>query len=309
IELARGMDIFGRMLVANGVTSVLDATVTNDYDDWRILDDFCRSGSLKSRVSMMVSLEAMADFCECGTAMSALGAVRIGGVKVVLDEVDAGLSMKLDALENVLVTAHLAGYQIAVHAVEGQPLASAVNLLAKVMSKVPGKGHRHRIEHCALCPPEVRRQIKELGLIVVSQPGFIYQNGERYLQTVARGDIPDLYPFRSLVKEGVVVAAGSDSPVGVLSPVVGMYAAVTRRAENGQVVGIEQAVGPEVAIAMYTRDAAYATFGEFSFGTIAPGKRADMVVLSDNPLSCSCDQIKNIKVEMTLVEGRVVYEV
>lgn len=308
VEFAHGVSVFGKELLASGITSVVDATATNSYDDWRVLDDFCRSGNLKSRVSMMVSPRAMGDFCECGAAVGTMGMVRISGVKVVVDEVTGEVTPAIDELGPLLMSAHLAGYQIAVHAVEGRPLVAAVDAIARVLSKTPGQNHRHRIEHCSLCPPEVVRKLGRSGLLVVSQPAFIYQNGERYLETVVKCDISNLYPFRSLIEHGVVVAAGSDSPVGILSPLIGIYAAVTRRAEDGRTIGAGQAVKPEMALAMYTRDAAYATFSEVDSGVLAPGKRADIVVLSDDPLTCPHDAIKNVTVEMTMVGGRVVYQ-
>jgi len=307
-EIADGVNVFGKELLASGITSVVDATATNGYEEWRVLDGFCQSGYLKSRVSMMVSPKAMGDFCECGAALGAMGMVRIGGVKIVVDESSGDVFPAPADLEEMLMSAHAAGFQTAQHAVEGRPLEAAVGALAKVLTKMPRRDHRHRIEHCSLCPPRVRQSLKELGLVVVSQPVFVYQNGERYLQTVASRDISSLYPFGELLRDGVAVAAGSDSPTGAISPLVGIYAAVTRTAENGQTVSVGQAVEPEQALAMYTRDAAFATFSDGSLGVLAPGRRADMVVLSDDPLSCPKGHIKDTKVEMTLIDGRVVYE-
>ncbi|MEW6143297.1 MAG: amidohydrolase [Chloroflexota bacterium] len=307
-DVVQGVSIFGNELLAGGVTSVVDATATNSYDEWRVLDGFCRSGYLKSRVSMMVGPESMGDFCECGAAFGTMGMVRLAGVKIVVDETTGEVFPASDDLEGALMSAHMAGFQTVLHAVEGRPLEAAVNALTMILSKAPKVDHRHRIEHCSLCPPEIRRHLKELGLVVVSQPAFIYQNGERYLQTVASREIPCLYPFGALVGDGVVVAAGSDSPTGAVNPLIGICAAVTRKTENGEVVGAEQKLEPEMALALYTRDAAYATFGEGSFGTLTPGKRADMVVLSDDPLSCPHDALGNIRIEITLVDGRVVYE-
>jgi len=237
-----------------------------------------------------------------------MGAVRLAGVKVMVDEAVGGVFPDFDQLEGVVMSAHVAGFQVALHAVEGRPLEAAVKVLASVLLKAPRFGHRHRIEHCSLCPPEVRRHLKGLGLVVVSQPGFIYQNGERYLHTVAKRAIPHLYPFGALFRDGIIVAASSDSPAGPTSPLTGISAAVTRKAGNGQIVGIEQVVEPEQALAMYTRNAAYVTFSDGTLGDLASGKLADLVVLSDDPLSCHKERIKDIRVEMTMVDGRIVYE-
>jgi hypothetical protein len=107
----------------------------------------------------------------------------------------------------------------------------------------------------------------------------------------------------------LIVAGGSDSPVVPDNPLVGIYAAVTRRAESGQYLSPEERISAKQALAMYTINAAYASFEENIKGSITPGKLADMVVLSDDPLKSPPERIKDIRVEMTIIDGKVVWEV
>jgi predicted amidohydrolase YtcJ len=91
------------------------------------------------------------------------------------------------------------------------------------------------------------------------------------------------------------------------NPLAGIYAAVTRRAQSGQVLSPEECISARQALAMYTTNAAYASFEEDIKGSITSGKLADMVVLSADPLKSPAEQIKDIRVEMTIIDGRVVW--
>ncbi|MBA7702016.1 N-substituted formamide deformylase [subsurface metagenome] len=92
------------------------------------------------------------------------------------------------------------------------------------------------------------------------------------------------------------------------NPLVGIYAAVTRRAESGRQLLPQECISASQALAMYTINGAYASFEEGVKGSITPGKLADMVVLSDDPVKSPPEQIKDIKVEMTIIGGKVVWE-
>ena len=106
----------------------------------------------------------------------------------------------------------------------------------------------------------------------------------------------------------MVVAGSSDAPVVPANPLVGIYAAVTRQAESGQTLQPEERITAEQALALYTVNAAYASFEEKIKGSIAPGKLADIVILSDDPTRIPPEKIKDIKVEMTMIGGEVVWE-
>jgi len=152
------------------------------------------------------------------------------------------------------------------------------------------------------------KRIASLGITVVTQPAFIYYNGSRYLKTVPEPQRKHLYPIGTLLNEGVHVAGSSDSPIIPSNPLIGIYAAVSRRTDGGEVVLDKESIPPEKALFMYTAEAARAGFEEMSKGSITPGKLADLVVLSADPTAVSVDEIKEIKVEMTLINGDTVWE-
>jgi predicted amidohydrolase YtcJ len=144
--------------------------------------------------------------------------------------------------------------------------------------------------------------------MVVTQPSFIYYNGDRYLKTVPKPNLEHLYPLSTLIKNGVAVAGSSDCPVVPPSPIVGVYAAVSRRTEAEDFVLPDEQITPLEALTMYTRDAAKATFDEEIKGSIEPGKLADLVVLSGDPTKVPANEIKDIEVEMTILDGEVVWD-
>ncbi len=145
-------------------------------------------------------------------------------------------------------------------------------------------------------------------MIISTQPSNLYYSGERYLATVAKSQQPWLYRIKAPMKAGVTVAAGSDTPVVTCDPLTGICSAVTRQAESGQVLLPEERLTPQQALALFTINAAYADFSEGIKGSLAPGKLADLVVLSDDPARVPPEEIKDIKVEMTIIGGKIVYE-
>jgi hypothetical protein len=111
------------------------------------------------------------------------------------------------------------------------------------------------------------------------------------------------YPYRSLVEAGVKVAGASDGPVESVDVLHAIECCVTREGFQP-----EQCITAEQAVRMYTIDAAYAQFEDPVKGSISPGKRADLVVLSENPVSVTPSEIRNIRVERTVCGGKVIYE-
>jgi predicted amidohydrolase YtcJ len=117
-----------------------------------------------------------------------------------------------------------------------------------------------------------------------------------------------LFRTGSWFENGLVVAGSSDSPVVPANPVDGLCAAVIRKSQSGQQITPEECVSINQALTMYTRNAAYASFEEDIKGSIMPGKLADMVLLSNDPTTIPPESIKDIKVEMTIIGGEIVWE-
>jgi predicted amidohydrolase YtcJ len=221
-----------------------------------------------------------------------------------------------ETLNKLVSKLHRAGYQLAIHACGDKANDMVVTALSKALKEYPRPNPRHRIEHAAILSEEILDKWPQ-GVIASVNYSFIYQLGDGVAASI--GKRSDYYCCgRSFVKRGIRIAGGSDYPmemfmdddakVPVASPLAEICYAVTRRTRDGRTSGKKEALTVEEAIRAHTLDAAYAEFAETTKGSIEPGKLADLVVLSDNPSKVPPEQIKKIKVDMTIVGGRIVYE-
>ncbi|MFH1775237.1 MAG: amidohydrolase [Chloroflexota bacterium] len=309
-ELARGAALANQHYLSLGITSLQEASAGNDPSRWQTLGQLKISNTIMSRVSMMLGGHALSEFQEAGLAPGSGDAqLRLGGVKIILSQATGRLDPPQPELNRRASTIHRAGFQLALHAVEEGEVAAAITALEHVSRQPPRADRRHRIEHCSECPPHLLKRLSKLKALVVTQPPFLYYSGERYLAEVPQSQQPWLYRLNSFLSNGITVAASSDSPVAPNNPLIGIYAAVTRRAEAGVELPAAERIPADAALAMYTINAAYASFEERIKGSLTGGKLADMVVLSHDPLTSPPEQLKDIRVEMTIIDGRVAWEV
>jgi len=308
-ELDRGIKLANEYYLSQGLTSLQDATYVNDLKRWRHHHRFKGNGMLKSRVYMMCGFETLPQFIQEGmNFMSGDEWLRLGAVKLVPGMSSGQLFPSREELLHQIITAHQAGFQVAIHAVQENLVREVVEEYEDVEKQAEDFGaRRHRIEHCSECPPDIINRIKRIRLNIVTHPTFAYYSGDRYLATVSPSTIPDLYPLRSLAESGIVVAAGSDSPVVPAVPVMGIYGGVMRKTSAGQEMSPEQRVRPEKVLEFYTTGAARVSHEEQIKGMIRQGMLADFALLSDDPLKIHPEAIKDIKVEMTVIGGEIAW--
>ena len=314
-EFEKGVRLANKEYLSQGITSLQDATAHNGLGEWRTLQRFRERGSLVPRLSVMMGIQSLGELQDNGFSLSPPSSplpprygddgMRLGALKIVLSEARGPLHPSQEELEERALQAHRAGYQLALHAVEEGTVEAAARALEHALDQIARRDHRHRIEHCSVCPPHLLKRLKDVQAIVVTNPAFIYYSGERYLATVSQGQKKWLYRIGSFLKNGLMPAAGSDSPVVPVAPLVGIYAAVTRRTEGGEALLPQERVSPVAALKMYTQDAAYASFDDGVKGSLAVGKLADFALLSADPTQVPPEEIKGIRVEMTIVDGRI----
>jgi hypothetical protein len=206
-----------------------------------------------------------------------------------------------DELEKMIFEAHRRGMQLAIHCIGDRMSDIVLTILERALAEHPRENHRHRIEHASVITPELIQRARRLGVIMSVQPPFIYSE-RGWLGKRLGARTRDVYPFHSLLEHGLIVCAGSDAPIEIPDPILGIYSAVNRLG-----ITAEEAVGVEDAIRMYTTNAAYAAFEEKDKGTIEPGKLADLVVLSQDPLRVPPAKLRDIQVEMTMVGGKIIF--
>ena len=201
---------------------------------------------------------------------------------------------------------HDAGWQMGIHAIGDAAIVMVVNILADALEDNPRQDHRHYLNHFSMRPPELTMELMaEHQIHITQQPNFTYTLEGRYVDNLDGWRLQHNNPLRSPMDYGLKVAISSDIlPIG---PMVGIYAAVTRKGMTGTIYGADEAITREEAIRAYTETGAYLNFEEDFKGTLEPGKFADMIVLSDDILTIADEEIMNIEILSTYVDGELVY--
>jgi len=307
-QLKQGAKLANQELLGYGITSVQDASSHNDLNRWSTFQRWRDKDILKPAITMMLGLKGFEEYKrEAYPPGPRESGLRMGGVKIIIHEVTGSLKPARKTLNEMVLEIHRAGLQAVLHAVDERAIEAACDAVEYALTCDPRPDHRHRIEHCSVCPPALAKRIASLGITVVTQPSFIYYSGERYLETVSPEELIHLYPIGTLIESGVRVAAGSDFPVAEPNPLVGVYGAVARVSQKDRPVLPEQGIGHVEALGMYTYEAARASFEEEERGSIEVGKRADLVILSDDLSRVPDHALKSVRVDMTIMGGEIVW--
>ena len=209
----------------------------------------------------------------------------------------------------IVLAAHRRGLQVAIHCLGTWSIEQALNAFEAALKAHPASEPRFRIEHYSLPTLEQIRRTASMGVVSVMQPAFVYTGavrGQERAEELGGGAL--VFPFKTMLAEGVTVAASSDFPCAPLEPLIGIYAVVTRKTRLGEgPIVPDEAVTPLEALKMYTLNAAYAMNREHEVGSIETGKRADLAVLSHDPTSVDPDFIREISVEQTYVDGELLH--
>ncbi len=309
-EMEKGIREADRKLLSAGITTVQDAGSNNTLARWETFRRIKSEGWLSPRMTMMAGARHLDTFRDRGLGHGAGDEhLRVGPAKIMLTATAGALTPERVELHEMIAEAAASRYPVAVHAVEAEAVTAAADALVATERPQPGEASmRHRIEHCSECPDGVLKTLGPSGITVVTNPGFIFESGSRYLAMTSETMLPNLYRIRSLLDAGVMVAAGSDAPVAEPAPLLSMYAAVTRRARAGESLVEDEAVSLDEALAMHTRSAAYAGGLEAEVGSIAPGRYADFAVLDRDIYNAKPEELLDVKVVLTVIGGQVMWE-
>jgi len=217
----------------------------------------------------------------------------------------------IEAMRERLVGADRAGLQLCIHAIGDQAISIVLDLFEDVLRANGPRDRRWRIEHAQHVAPKDFARFARLGVIASVQPYHAIDDGRWAEGRIGHERTKTTYAFRSFLDAGVRLAVGTDWYVAPVDPMQTLYAAVTRATLDGRHPGgwvPEQKLTLEEALRAYTAGSAYAEFQEAEKGTLQPGKLADLVVLSEDPFAIPPERIRGVRVETTIVGGRVVYE-
>jgi predicted amidohydrolase YtcJ len=213
-------------------------------------------------------------------------------------------------LTATVVRLHRAGYQIAIHGNGDASIDDIIFAFRQAQRELPRPDARHRIEHCQTAREDQLDAMKELGITPSFFVGHVYYWGDRHRDIFLgpeRGS--RISPLRSALDRGIRFTIHDDTPVTPVNPLMLVWDAVNRLTSSGKVLGPDQRIPVEAALRAVTLDAAWQNFEQDRKGSIEPGKLADFVVLSDNPLTIDPVKIRDIKVLETIVGGRTIYSI
>ena len=326
-EQLEGILICFNNFYRDGITSIQDAGGTTDKLE--LYQDALESGAL-IRISVMIRDRYLPDLKKVKIRNNfGSDRLKIGAIKTFQGNSLSGRTCWLyepyvnrtdgrtdyygippgrsqEEFEKLIYEIHEAGFSPAVHSNGDRENDLVLDAFEKALQKLPKKDHRFRIEHCSVVNPRILKRIKDLGVVIVPH-SYIYEHGDKHAEYgEERWDW--MHPNGSAVEMGIPVAGNSDYSVSAAVPLLRIQSMVTRTSAEGKVYGPMQRVTAEEAIRIWTLGSAYASYEEDIKGSIEVGKLADFVILSADPTKVDPFTIKDIKVEKTIIGGKIVYE-
>lgn len=324
-ELVGWLEAGSRAWAAAGITAFHDAGGPPGY--FRALARAYEEGRISQRVDAMVwnglGVNQLDSFLASGIGTGFhRGRFHIGAAKIMMDGSSSGptaatrapyavdpdfsgiLYRELDELQALMERAAASGFQLTTHAVGDR----AVELSVRAIAEVGMKDRRNRIEHCAMCPEDLRAMMARAAITPVAQPGFLYEFGDGYVESYGEDRGARMFPLKSWLAAGLRVAGSSDSPVTDYRPLSGIAAAMSRTTVTGQVLAPDERIDFADALRLYTENPAWLAFAEQELGALRPGCKANLVVVADDVSNmAAAAQIRECPVLLTVIEDNVVF--
>ena len=343
-DLVEAIGAASRHYLAEGVTSCQEAgvgggLVARSPIEVAAYQAARAEGRLGVRMTLMISAESLHDLAHAERDGDAFGLdlgirtglgddwLRIGAVKVFADGSLIGRTAAMfepfaddagnagffqtapDRLARIITRAHRSGWQVATHAIGDRAVATVLDIYEAALREHPRPDHRHRIEHCGVTRPADVRRLAALGVIPVPQGRFVNEIGDGMLDALGPERSTWCYRQRSFLDAGLTLPGSSDRPVVNGAPLLGIHDMVNQRTARGRDFCPAEALTPLEALRAYTLGSARAAFREDVLGSIAPGKLADLAVLSADPTAIDPTGIGEIRVLATVVGGAVAHDV
>jgi predicted amidohydrolase YtcJ len=334
-EEVRQFKIAEGVLNTFGITSVVEGATEAGYI--RALQKIALSGDATVRVGLMFRPEPPAEMSAWEAIMSGNGAssgfgddwLKFSGIKIYYD---GGMTLKTaltrdvypdshddyhgiaqqtsERLKQLVSIANRYNWRVGVHVVGDLGIDQVLDAFEAADKEKSIRDRRFILIHASLIRPEQMERAHRLGVRADFQNVFMWDKAATVERFLGRATADRAVPTRTMIEKMGLdsLGAGTDFPVNPINPLLNMYIMVTRKDPNGNVYGASEAISREQALRLYTSAASHYMFEEGRKGTLEPGKLADLVVLSADYMTVPEDQIKDIKADMTLVGGKVVFQ-
>lgn len=300
-ELEARARLFSRELAAAGVTAFTDATVRNGPEDVAAMARMVNGRAVAQHVAMMLGAPYL------NALKEAVRAAQPAGITLVAVKFVESPRTDYRPIARWVARARDAGLDSAFHCTEVEELELALNSLETAVrgaAAAPDGGPVFRIEHGGVITPDHLERLKALGAWVVTNPGFAYYRGAKYV--TEPGLLPYLYRARSLLEGGIELAAATDAPVTPARPLAAIGAAAMRYSLEGYEIGLNERIPLDQGFRLFTTQAA--RLARLNAGAIEPGRLADLIVLPRDPMALKPADLMNLPVDITIIGGRVVFE-
>lgn len=335
-ELDAALNAAMREAASHGVTSVQNMwdSPADQYTamKFREFQKFARAGALTVRIYSANPLREWKSLASAGV-QAAFGSpvLRMGNLKSFADGALGSETAWMDApfldrpgysglasadlmdsagMYASIQGADQAGLQISIHAIGDRAVHTVLDLFERAVHENGPVDRRFRIEHVQHLRPEDAARFAPLGIIASMQPYHAIDDGRWAEKELGPERIQSSYAWRLLLDHGAVLAFGSDWPVAPLDPLIGIYAAATRRTldgKNPQGWVPQQRITVAEALHAYTVGSAFAEHQDQVKGSLEPGKLADLVVLTDDIFRIATTDLDKVRVYMTVFDGSVIY--
>ncbi len=217
------------------------------------------------------------------------------------------LTAPIADIEAVARAAHGMGWQFGFHTIGDAAINETAAMIDRILTDAPKEDHRHYLNHFSMTPAHATMELMAKdGIAIAQQPNFTYSLEGRYRKFLPDEALAVNNPIATPLGLGIHMGFSSDIiPIG---PLVGVYAAVTRKGASGEVYGPDERIDIKQALRLYTYGGAWLNFDDDIKGTIEPGKLADLIVLDENLLEAPPERILEAKVDLAVLDGKVVYQ-
>jgi len=311
------------LMASYGVTSFHDNNI-RDLDDLRLYQELAQEGKLFLRNDLYLTLEWPADLKKVDQVAQIQNEVtRFRGFKFLIDgqgptaycsKPHNGIEWRLTTwdpkmFKDTIRSLHNTGLQICVHCIGDAAADLTLEAYEAAMNANPRSDPRHRLEHVILSTAQATRKMKDLGVVVSTQPAFIYLFGEGWNSLFGAERMARIMVTQEWIKSGVHVAIGSDAPsTPFYHPQATLAGAMTRYTFKQNTIGADQKFSFTEALRAHTYEGAYAGHQENVKGTLEAGKFADLVVWTTDPTTLSPEDLFNSTVDLTMVGGKIVFK-